>query len=50
MAPSGLPPAIVAAVLWALIFVSVRPAFAGLFQRGCRHKPDGVDLLETLLK
>ena len=29
MAPSGLPPAIVAAVLWALIFVSVRTAFVG---------------------
>jgi putative oxidoreductase len=32
MAPSGLPLAIVVAVLWALIFVSVRPAFAGLLQ------------------
>src|SRR6201998_4973190 len=32
MAPSGLPLAIVVAVLWALIFVNVRPAFAGLFQ------------------
>jgi hypothetical protein len=32
MAPSGLPLAIVVAVLWALIFVSVRPAFTGLFQ------------------
>ena len=32
MAPSGLPLALVVAVLWALIFVSVRPAFAGLFQ------------------
>ena len=29
MAPSGLPPAMVAAVLWALIFVSVRTAFVG---------------------
>ena len=32
MAPSGLPLALVVAVLWALIFVNVRPAFAGLFQ------------------
>src|ERR1700681_8607 len=32
MAPSGLPLAVFVAVLWALIFVAVRPAFAGLFQ------------------
>ncbi len=32
MAPSGLPLAIVVAVLWVLIFVEVRSAFAGLFQ------------------
>jgi hypothetical protein len=32
MAPSGLPLALLVAVLWALIFVQVRPAFAGLFQ------------------
>ena len=32
MAPSGLPLAIVVAVLWGLIFADVRPAFAGLFQ------------------
>src|SRR5215467_10793342 len=32
MAPSGLPLAVVVAVLWVLIFVSVRPAFTGLFQ------------------
>jgi putative oxidoreductase len=32
MAPSGLPLALFVAVLWALIFVDVRPAFAGLFQ------------------
>ena len=32
MAPSGLPQAILVAVLWALIFVDARPAFAGLFQ------------------
>jgi putative oxidoreductase len=31
MAPGGLPLALVVAVLWALIFVDVRPAFAGLF-------------------
>ena len=32
MAPSGLPLAIFVAVLWAVIVVDVRPAFAGLFQ------------------
>ena len=32
MAPSGLPLALVVAALWALVFVDVRPAFAGLFQ------------------
>src|SRR6202162_297953 len=32
MAPSGLPLALFVAVLWAVIFVDVRPSFAGLFQ------------------
>src|SRR5712671_5726018 len=32
MAPSGLPLALFVAVLWTLIFVDVRTAFAGLFQ------------------
>ena len=32
MAPSGLPLALFAAVLWTVIFVDVRPAFSGLFQ------------------
>ena len=32
MAPSGLPLALFVTVLWALIFVDVRAAFAGLFQ------------------
>jgi putative oxidoreductase len=32
MAPSGLPLALFVTVLWALIFVDVRPAFAGLFR------------------
>jgi len=32
MAPSGLPLAVVVAVLWAVVFVDVRPAFGGLFQ------------------
>ena len=32
MAPSGLPLALFVAVLWAVIFVDIRPAFAGLFQ------------------
>ena len=32
MAPSGLPLALFVAVLWVVIFVDVRPAFAALFQ------------------
>jgi hypothetical protein len=32
MAPSGLPLALFVAVLWGVIFVDVRPVFAGLFQ------------------
>jgi putative oxidoreductase len=32
MAPSGIPVALFVAGLWAVIFVDVRPAFAGLFQ------------------
>jgi putative oxidoreductase len=32
MAPSGLPLALFVTVLWALIFIDVRPAFFGLFQ------------------
>src|SRR6266496_1907521 len=40
MAPSGLPLALFVAVLWAVIFVSVRPAFTGLFQS--RLQPEEV--------
>jgi putative oxidoreductase len=32
MAPSGLPLALFVALLWTVIFIGVRPAFAGLFQ------------------
>ena len=32
MAPSGLPLALFVAVLWVVMFVDVRPAFAALFQ------------------
>jgi len=32
MAPNGLPLALFVAVLWAVIFIDVRPAFSGLFQ------------------
>jgi len=32
MAPSGLPLALIVTALWALIFVDVRSAFAGLLQ------------------
>jgi putative oxidoreductase len=38
MAPSGLPLALVVAVLWALVFIDVRPAFAGLFQARLRAR------------
>jgi hypothetical protein len=40
MAPSGLPLALFVAVLWAAIFVDVRPAFSGLFQS--RLQPEEV--------
>jgi uncharacterized membrane protein YphA (DoxX/SURF4 family) len=33
MAPSGLPPALVAAVLWFVIFAGHRQAFAGIFSQ-----------------
>jgi putative oxidoreductase len=32
MAPAGLPMAVFVALLWAVIFVSLRSAFSGLFQ------------------
>jgi hypothetical protein len=32
MAPGGLPLAIFVTLLWAIIFIDVRPAFSGLFQ------------------
>jgi|SRR5215467_7623637 len=38
MAPSGLPLALFVAVLWAVIFTDVRPAFAGLFQPRLRPR------------
>jgi hypothetical protein len=38
MAPSGLPMALFAALLWAVIFLDVRPAFAGLFQSRLQAK------------
>ncbi len=31
MAPSGLPPGLLATALWLVVFSSVRPAFAGIF-------------------
>jgi putative oxidoreductase len=40
MAPSGLPLAFFVAVLWAAIFIDVRPAFSGLFQS--RWQPERV--------
>ena len=33
MLPSGLPLALVVTVLWSVVFLSVRSAFAGLFQQ-----------------
>src|ERR1700680_4263393 len=41
MAPSGLPLALFVAVLWAAIFVGVRPAFAGLFQSRSKAQARG---------
>src|ERR1700722_8947757 len=38
MAPSGLPLALFVAVLWAAIFIDVRPAFSGLFQSRLESK------------
>ena len=38
MAPSGLPLALFVAVLWAVIFIDVRPAFSGLFQARLRPR------------
>ena len=39
MAPSGLPLALVVAVLWILAFVNVRFAFAGLLQQDAQTEP-----------
>jgi putative oxidoreductase len=48
MAPSGLPLALFVAVLWAVIFVDVRPAFTGLFQsRADRSSKRSRDLTEV---
>jgi putative oxidoreductase len=33
MAPSGLPMAIIVIILWIIVFISVKSAFAGLFQQ-----------------
>ncbi|HET9378095.1 MAG TPA: hypothetical protein VFO40_24220 [Chthoniobacterales bacterium] len=41
MAPSGLPLALVVTVLWGLVFVSVRPAFDGLFQARFNQRSAG---------
>ncbi len=39
MAPSGLPLALFVAILWAVIFIDVRPAFSGLFQPRLQPRP-----------
>ena len=39
MAPSGLPLALFVTVLWAVIFIDVRPAFSGLFQARLQPRP-----------
>lgn len=44
MSPNGLPLALFVAVLWALIFVGVRPAFAGLFQPRLQPRDYGDNL------
>jgi putative oxidoreductase len=38
MAPAGLPLALFVALLWAVIFVDVRPAFSGLFQSSLQQR------------
>ena len=38
MAPAGLPLALFLAVLWAAIFINVRPAFSGSFQSCLRPR------------
>jgi len=46
MVPSGLPLALFVAILWAVIFVDVRPAFGGLFQstlEGARLRRGGTE-------
>ena len=51
MAPSGLPLALFVAVLWALIFVDVRPAFTGLFQPGVdRSSKRSTDLTKVPMR
>src|SRR6202008_1821661 len=40
MAPNGLPLALFVTLLWAVIFIEVRPAFSGLFQS--RVQPEKV--------
>jgi len=44
MAPSGLPLALVVAVLWALIFVNVRPLLPAYSDRAWREKHDWASL------
>jgi len=39
MAPEGLPIALLATVLWVIVFVRVRHAFAGLLRPGIEEKP-----------
>jgi len=40
MAPAGLPFALFVTVLWAVIFINVRPAFSGLFQSRLQTRPN----------
>ena len=45
MAPSGFPLALFVMILWGLIFVDVRPAFAGLFQS--RWQPSAEEVKQS---
>ena len=48
MAPNGLPLALFVTVLWALIFVDVRPAFVGLFEsRAAESSKRSTDLTKV---
>ena len=48
MAPAGLPPAALVAILWLVVAYRVRPAFAGLFQDGAAERSNSKHSAEGL--